>query len=120
MLGGVFGDTNGIAPGYKGSLSWQELELCSESEYVFDAGNSSDKFFYTWSELGWAPVDWFRIGFVGSAHEGLQDRLRHPTRIPGGLRLQRGELHHLRLQPRREQAHGGPGCRYELLGQREV
>ena len=36
MIGGVFGDTTGIAPGYKGSLSWWKLELYSEGEYVFD------------------------------------------------------------------------------------
>ena len=32
MIGGVFGDTTGIAPGYKGSLSWWKLELYSEGE----------------------------------------------------------------------------------------
>jgi len=36
MLGGVFGDTSGVAPGYKGSLSWWKLELYSEGEHVFD------------------------------------------------------------------------------------
>ena len=36
MIGGVFGDTTGIAPGYKGSLGWWKLELYSEGEYVFD------------------------------------------------------------------------------------
>ena len=51
MLGGVFGNTTGIAPGYKGSLSWWKLELYSEGEYVFDTGDSSESFFYTWSEL---------------------------------------------------------------------
>jgi hypothetical protein len=64
MLGGVFGDTTGIAPGYKGSLSWWKLELYSEGEYVFDTGTSSDSFFYNWSELTLAPVDWFRFGMV--------------------------------------------------------
>jgi hypothetical protein len=64
MLGGVFGDTAGVAPGYRLSLGWRRLALSSESEYVIDTGNSSDSFFYTWSELGWAPVDWFRLGFV--------------------------------------------------------
>ena len=64
MLGGVFGDITGIAPGYKGSLSWWKLELYSEGEYVFDTGNSSDSFFYNWSELTLAPVDWFRFGLV--------------------------------------------------------
>ena len=64
MLGGVFGNTTGIAPGYKGSLNWRKLELYSEGEYVFDTGNSSESFFYTWSELSLVPVDWFRLGLV--------------------------------------------------------
>jgi hypothetical protein len=64
MLGGVFGDTNGIAPGYKASLGWRKLDLSSESEYVFETGDSADSFFYTWSELGWTPVEWLRVGFV--------------------------------------------------------
>lgn len=64
MLGGVFGNTTGIAPGYKGSLSWWKLELYSEGEYVIDIGNSSASFFYNWSELTLAPVDWLRFGLV--------------------------------------------------------
>jgi hypothetical protein len=64
MLGGVFGNTDGIAPGYKGSLSWWKLELYSEGEYVFDTGDSSESFFYNWSELTLAPADWFRFGLV--------------------------------------------------------
>lgn len=64
MLGGVFGDTTGVAPGYKGSLSWWKLELYSEGEYVFDTGDSSESFFYNWSELTIAPWDWLRLGLV--------------------------------------------------------
>lgn len=64
MIGGVFGDTDGIAPGYRASLGWKTLELYSESEYVFDTNDSSESFLYTWSELSWAPRDWFRIGLV--------------------------------------------------------
>ena len=64
IVGGVFGDTTGIAPGYKGSLSWLKLELYSEGEYVFDTANSSDSFFYNWSELTLAPAEWFRFGMV--------------------------------------------------------
>lgn len=64
MLGGVFGETTGIAPGYSGSLSWWKLELYSEGEYVFDTGDSSGSFFYNWSELTLAPVEWFRFGLV--------------------------------------------------------
>lgn len=62
MLGGVFGDTRGVAPGYKASLSWWKLELYTEGEYVFDTGDSSNDFFYNWSELSLAPVEWLRFG----------------------------------------------------------
>jgi len=65
MLGGVFGDTRGVAPGYKGSLGWWKLELYSEGEYVIDTGDSSESFYYSWSELTIAPWDWLRLGLVG-------------------------------------------------------
>jgi len=64
MVGGVFGDVYGIAPGYKYTLSWWKLELYSEGEYLYDLNHSSDSFFYTWSELSIYPVDWFRVGMV--------------------------------------------------------
>lgn len=64
MLGGVFGDLTAIAPGYKGSLRWWKLELYSEGEYAFDTRDSSDSFFYNWSELTLAPIDGFRFGLA--------------------------------------------------------
>jgi hypothetical protein len=64
MLGGVFGNTTGIAPGYKGSLSWWKLGLYSEGEYVVDTGNSDNSFFYNWSELTLSPLGWFKFGMV--------------------------------------------------------
>jgi hypothetical protein len=64
MIGGVFGDLNGIAPGYNLSLSYWKVELSSQSEYVFDLEDRSGNFFYTWSELTYSPVDWFRTGLV--------------------------------------------------------
>jgi hypothetical protein len=64
MLGAVFGNTDGIAPGYRASLTWRVIEFYSEGEYVFDAAESSDSFFYNWSELALAPAEWFRVGLV--------------------------------------------------------
>lgn len=64
MLGAIFGDSTGIAPGYKLTLGWWKLELYSEGENVFDTDDSSESFFYTWSEFTLAPVDWFRFGVV--------------------------------------------------------
>jgi hypothetical protein len=64
MLGGVFGNTTGIAPGYKGSVGWWKLELYSEGEYVIVPDDSSDSFFYNWSELTLSPLEWFRFGMA--------------------------------------------------------
>ena len=64
MLGGVFGDTTGVAPGYEGSVGWWKLELYSEGEYVVDTGDPSGDFFYTWSQLTLAPWDWLQVGLV--------------------------------------------------------
>jgi len=64
MLGGVFGDITGIAPGYTLSLSYEQIEFFTQGEYFFDAGTRSGNFFYSWSELSYAPVTWFRAGIV--------------------------------------------------------
>jgi hypothetical protein len=64
MAGVIFGNTAGIAPGYKGSLGWRKLELYSESEYVFDLNDSANNFLYTWSELTLAPADWWHFGLA--------------------------------------------------------
>jgi hypothetical protein len=64
MIGGVFGNTTGIAPGYEVSLSYKKLSLSSSGEYVFDTKKPSDSFFYSWPELTYSPADWFRLGLV--------------------------------------------------------
>ena len=64
MVGGVFGDTDGVAPGYEFTLAWKKLQLYSEAEYVIDLDESSESFFYTWSELTYAFTDSFRAGGV--------------------------------------------------------
>ena len=63
MLGAAFGDTDGIAPGYKGSLGWRKFEFYSEGAFVF-ARESADSYLYNWSELTFAPVEAFRFGLV--------------------------------------------------------
>lgn len=64
MIGGVFGNTSGVAPGYKGAVNWRKLGFSSEGEYVFDTTDSSESFFYNWSELTVSPHDWWRVGLV--------------------------------------------------------
>ena len=82
MLGVVFGDTDGVAPGCKMSLGWKRLDAYLESEVVLDAHHDEDNFIYAWSELGWKPVDWLRVGLVGQRTRVVED----------GLDVQRGLL----------------------------
>lgn len=64
MVGGVFGDLTGIAPGFNLSLSYKNLVLSSQSEYFIDTANSENNYAYTWSELTYSPWAWLRAGLV--------------------------------------------------------
>ena len=64
IIGGVFGDTNGVAPGLELTLSWKGFELYSESEYVIDVHDSSNNYFYNWAQLGYSPLDWLAVGLA--------------------------------------------------------
>ncbi len=62
MLGGVFGQMKGIAPGLTLTIDWGPLALWSQSEYVFDLVDSSQSFAYAWSELSVTGPGWLRVG----------------------------------------------------------
>jgi hypothetical protein len=64
MIGGVFGRTNGIAPGCEASLSYKKLQLSVSNEYVFDTGSKYSNFYYAWPELTYSLFDWLRVGLV--------------------------------------------------------
>lgn len=64
MVGAVFGNTAGVAPGYEFSLSYSKLALTSDGEYVFDTRHSDNSFLYSWNELVYSPTDWLHAGLV--------------------------------------------------------
>jgi hypothetical protein len=64
IVGAVFGNTAGIAPGYELSLTYRKLALTSDGEYVFDTKNSDNSFLYSWNELVYSPIDWLHAGLV--------------------------------------------------------
>jgi hypothetical protein len=80
MLGGVFGRTNGLAPGFELELSYKLFDLYSESEYLIDFSEHGNDYFYTWDELAISPVHFMRTGFTSQR-----------TRVYStGLDIQRG------------------------------
>jgi hypothetical protein len=65
LLGGVGGTTRGFVPGLEASLAWKSLDFYLEGEYVRSSEAVSDSYLYAWSELGYRPVEWLRIGLAG-------------------------------------------------------
>lgn len=64
MVGVVFGNTTGIAPGYGISITYKRVGLFAQGEYVFNTNDRTASFFYTWDELTYSPTDWFHRGLV--------------------------------------------------------
>ena len=92
MIGAVFGTTDGIAPGYKGTLGWGMLQLYSETEFVIDAGDSADSFLYTWAEFEVAPVDWFRVGLAAQRTKVYQTEFDIQRGFFAGVSFKRADL----------------------------
>jgi len=64
MIGGVFGNVTGVAPGLEFTVTYKKIQLYSANEYVFDTSTKADNFFYTWTQLTYSPLEWFTVGYV--------------------------------------------------------
>jgi hypothetical protein len=62
MLGGIVGNTNGIAPGLELDFLFYGFEFYSESEYIFDFDGKEDYFYYNWTDFSYSPLDWLWFG----------------------------------------------------------
>ncbi len=65
MLGGVVGNSNGIAPGLEVTLNYKGFEFYSESEYLFETESNANNFYYNWADLTYSPTDWLWFGLSG-------------------------------------------------------
>ncbi|MFZ0582919.1 MAG: hypothetical protein WA690_13640 [Candidatus Acidiferrales bacterium] len=75
MIGGVFGNVVGIAPGLEFTVTYKKLQLYSANEYIFDTSTKADNFFYTWTQLTYSPVPWFSAGYVVQRTRTFQTKL---------------------------------------------
>lgn len=65
IVGALFGSAHGVVPGLEASVAWREVDFYTEIEYVYDRTDSSASYWYAWSELGWKPAEWLRVGLAG-------------------------------------------------------
>ncbi len=75
MVGGVFGETTGIAPGCEASLTYKKLALSISNEYVFDTDSKAGNFYYAWPELTYSVLDWLKVGLVAQRTKAFQTPL---------------------------------------------
>ncbi|KDP85540.1 MAG: hypothetical protein ACN6OP_03980 [Pseudomonadales bacterium] len=79
IVGFLWGSTHGVIGGLEASVAFKKFDYYIEAEYL-DPHGAEPGYFYAWSELGYRPVEWLRLGLVAQR-----------TRIYGGDRdLQRG------------------------------
>jgi len=75
VLGIVFGNTSGLAPGLLLDLAYGKFDFYSESEYVIDFSGSENNFFYTWTELAITPLENLRTGISANRTRLYQSEL---------------------------------------------
>jgi hypothetical protein len=75
MIGGVFGRTNGIAPGCEASLTWKKLNFSINNEYVFDTTSKSGNFYYNWPQVTYQLNKWLNFGGVAQRTKTFQTKL---------------------------------------------
>jgi hypothetical protein len=64
IVGGAWGTTQSFIVGAEASLAWRAVDVYVEAEYV-PTSSKEDAYTYVWSELGFRPVEWLRLGIVG-------------------------------------------------------
>jgi len=72
LLGALFGQARGLIPGVEASVAYREIDFYVEAEYVHDLDDHRSSFWYAWSELGWKPAHWLRVGLVGQRSRDVE------------------------------------------------
>ena len=65
LLGGAWGTTKAFVPALEVSVAWKKIDIYIEAEYVSDSNQRTDSYWYAWSELGFRPAEWLRVGVAG-------------------------------------------------------
>lgn len=64
ILGAVYGDNAGVAPGLEASVSWKDFDFYTESEYYIDHHDHHRNYLTSWNEIGWRPIPPLRLALV--------------------------------------------------------
>lgn len=62
MIGGATGNTNAVLPALELTITYKNLTLYSEQEYLIDLDDSTGNFYYQWTDLAYSLTDWMSFG----------------------------------------------------------
>ena len=72
IIGGLVGAARGVVPGVEASVAYGSLDAYIEAEYVDDRADPGNSYYYSWSEVGWKPLPWLRVGLAGQRTHVVQ------------------------------------------------
>jgi hypothetical protein len=70
LVGGAWGNFDGISTGINMDLDYSNFFLSVQSQYSFSTDQRTDNFFYNWSELAYQPLKWL-YGGISVQHTHL-------------------------------------------------
>lgn len=76
ILGFVTGSVHGPIAGFESSLAFRKFDYYIEVEYLHEPSGEESSYVYAWSELGYRPIEWLRLGLVAQrtrAYGGSRD-----------------------------------------------
>ncbi|MEJ5988498.1 hypothetical protein WG902_00745 [Ramlibacter sp. PS3R-8] len=64
LVGGAWGDIKAFVPALEASLGYKQFDFYTEAEYVRLKNDKESRYLYAWTEVGYKPLDWLRLGLV--------------------------------------------------------
>lgn len=85
IVGAAMGRFRAISAGLNADLEYGKFFFSAQSQYSLatDKGKGSDDFFYSWSEVGFQPVDWFYAGASFQQTYMANEKLLEPGALIG-------------------------------------
>jgi hypothetical protein len=72
IVGTLFGSTRGIVPGLEASIAYRAFDAYVEAEYVHNLDDGNASYYYAWTELGWKPTEWLRVGLAAQRTQTVE------------------------------------------------
>jgi hypothetical protein len=92
IIGAIFGNSNGVAPGFLFELNYQKISISSEGEYFFSSDEKESNFFYSFSEIVYSPADWAWFGIAGQRTRAYKTDLEVQRGLVVGFGIENLEI----------------------------